>query len=100
MPVRVLRFEPTPNPLALKCVVDQPVGPGGEAAARSFRRGLQRPGAGHPLADRLLALPGVEGVLFGPGGAAEGGAWVTISKSAQADWKAVKSGVERVLAEA
>lgn len=91
MPIRVIRFEPTPNPHALKCVVDQPIGPGGEAAGRSFRG----PGASDPLAARLLAVPGVEGVLFGPGGA--NGMWVTISKASSAEWKGVKASVEKVL---
>lgn len=93
MPVRVIRFEPTPNPLAVKCVLDRAVGPTGDVAARSFRDAESA--RGEPLAAALLGLPGVQGVLFGPGG--ELGAWVTVTRRTDADWKALKPAVERVL---
>lgn len=96
MPVRVIRFEPTPNPLAVKCVLDRAVGPTGDVAARSFRGGAGS--AGHPLAAALLAVPGVEGVLFGPGGPQ--GAWVSVTRSAGVSWKAIQPAVERVLSAA
>lgn len=84
MPKRSVRFEATPNPLAVKCLLDPPV-PG---PTRSLRA-APAPGP-DPLADALFAVPGVVGLLIY-------GSWITVSKSPDAPWPAVRAGVERVL---
>lgn len=89
MPIRVVRFEPTPNPNALKCWVDRRVSDGprsflnAEAAAHAAL-------GGDPLPAALFAVAGVTNVLLL-------GDWLTVGKSAQADWKTVRKGVERAL---
>lgn len=95
MPPRVKSFQPTPNPNAVKCVLDSVVTheplsyrPGGDAAP---------PDSGGSVAERLaaalLGVPGVVGVLVNAD-------WVTVNKSPGADWGEVKAGVKRALAEA
>ncbi len=86
MPYRVVEFQDTPNPNALKCVLDHPLpeSPG----LRSYLS--PEAAAGDPLASALFAVPGVVGILINPG-------WVTVSKSQDAPWKQIKAGVARVL---
>lgn len=81
----VREFQPTPNPNALKCVLNAPL----PDPTRSFRAASEA--TGHPLAEALFAIPGVTGVLLF-------GAWITVNKSPEADWKSVRAGVQRVLA--
>lgn len=87
MPYRVVRFEDTPNPNAVKCVLDRPVA----TTTRSYR---DKPAPGSdPLADCLFAIDGVTNLLF----VAD---WVTVSKEPRKPWRAVKSAVEKALANA
>lgn len=92
MPVKVIRYEPTPNPNALKCVLSGKVCEGSkpfrtaEAAAKGAGEG------GDPLAASLFAIDGVTGVLLL-------GDWVTVNKSPEAKWPAIKRGVEKALAD-
>ena len=90
MGYQVTEFQDTPNPNALKCVLDRPLNPPG-ALARQIRS-YQSAGsaAGDPLAAAIFQVPGVTGVLINPG-------WVTVTRSAEADWKSVKAGVKKVL---
>lgn len=83
----VTEFQDTPNPNALKCVLDRPAG-GGGAGIRSYQS--VDAAAGDALGEALMRVPGVVGVLFGPG-------WVTVSKAGEAEWKSVKVGVKKVL---
>lgn len=85
MPHRVVQFEPTPNPNALKCVLEPALPPG---APRSYFAPEQA--AGDPLGAALMAIPGVRTVLIN-------GAWVTVNKRPEADWGAVRAAVARVL---
>ena len=87
MACRVVRFEPTPNPNAIKCVLDGAP----EVGAKSFR--TAESAVGEPVAARLFAVAGVAGLLFGDG-------WLTVNKAPEAEWRAVKQGVERALAAA
>jgi len=85
MPVKVLRYEPTPNPNALKCILSAGVSTG----SLPFRSA--QAAAGHPLAAAIFALPGVTGLLLC-------GDWLTVNKAADARWPAIKKGVEKTLA--
>jgi hypothetical protein len=89
MPVKVVRYETTPNPNALKCVLSARVSEG----SRPFRT-AEAAGAGEggdPLAARLFAIDGVTGVLML-------GDWVTINKRPEAPWAPIKKGLEKALA--
>ncbi|MFZ4572913.1 MAG: NifU N-terminal domain-containing protein [Phycisphaerales bacterium] len=82
MPPRVTEFVPTPNPNALKCVVEGSLG----AGPRSFSAPADA--ASDPIARMLLSIPGVKSVLIHD-------AWFTVSKSPDADWKAIKAAISR-----
>lgn len=87
MPYRIVRYDDTPNPNALKCILDRTVAPG----PRSYRSADQA--AADPVAAALFAIPGVTGLLFSEG-------WLTVSKAPETPWKSIKPGVERALAAA
>jgi len=84
MAYAVTKFQPTPNPNALKCVLDKPL----DGPIRSYRAREQA--GDDPLAAALFAVPGVTGVLLS-------GGWLTVNKSPEADWGGVKKGVAEVL---
>lgn len=86
MPYRITRFERTPNPNAIKCLVEP--GPG---SIRSYFNAEQA--AGDPLAAALFAVEGVTNVLIHQ-------AFISINKAPDADWGPVKKAVESVLADA
>lgn len=87
-----LTFEATPNPDALKCDIVVPAPPGD--AFRSYDR--SRPpsdlAVSDPIAAALLDAPGVAGVFIGP-------AFLTIRRTPDAPWPAIKSAVTRVIRE-
>lgn len=87
MPYKVVRFQPTPNPNALKCVLDGTL----PEPIRSYRAADQA--EADPLGRALFAIPGVTSLLIS-------GEWVTVNKSADADWAGVKAGVVAALAKA
>src|SRR5438128_1453945 len=68
MPYTVQEFQPTPNPNALKCVLDRPL----PEPIRSFRSAAEA--AGDPLGSALFAVPGVTAVLLS-------GGWLTVNKT-------------------
>ncbi len=72
------RIGPTPNPNALKVTVDRVL----VEKPMTF----SSPG-GHPLADALLAIPGVVSVFMLKN-------YATITKSPEADWDAIEPGIE------
>lgn len=84
MGYRITKYQPTPNPNALKCYLSSPI----SECPRSFRSAADA--TTDPLAARLFGVAGVSGVLLN-------GDWMTVNKTADADWGNVKSGVERVL---
>lgn len=92
MPIRITRYEVTPNPNALKAVLDRSTGaPLPEpTATRSFRSAQEA--QSDPWASKCFEVPGLAALLFGAG-------WLTINKETGADWKALKAGIERVLAD-
>lgn len=88
MPYTVREFQSTPNPNAVKCVLDRAIrerelGPGSYRSAEAARS--------DPTAAALFAIPGVTNLLINED-------WVTVNKSAEADWKKVRAEVSRVLA--
>jgi hypothetical protein len=84
-----IEFQETPNPHALKCVVEPwPAGFAFEHPTRSYRSAAEA--AGDPLASKLLAIPGVGNVLVREG-------WFTIGREAGAAWKTIRPAVEQVV---
>lgn len=87
----VKKFESTPNPNAIKCVLDRAVIPP-DAPPRSYRSAASA--SGDPVAAALFAI--------GPAGAVTGvlmsADWITVNKSPEADWKRIKNGVRDALA--
>lgn len=87
MPYTVREFQETPNPNAVKCILDRRV----VEKTRSYFKAADA--AGDAIAAALFAIPGVTNVLMN-------GDWVTVSKAAGAEWKGIKKAVERVMHEA
>ncbi|MBX3386188.1 MAG: NifU N-terminal domain-containing protein [Phycisphaeraceae bacterium] len=83
---RVRDFQSTPNPNALKCLLERPI-PG---PVRSHRDASQSDS--DPLAAALLNTPGLVGVLISND-------WITVNKAPDADWSRIKPAVQRILAE-
>jgi len=112
MASRFIRFETTPNPNAIKCLLTGSAGGGwglgrsgvaappadglpGGMTTRSFRSPAEAGGAGgaagDPLASRLFQIDGVAGVLIGPG-------WFTVNKAASGEWARLKPEIEKAVA--
>ena len=87
MSFAVREIQPTPNPNALKFVLDQTI----EEVPRSFFSA--EAAKDHPIASQLFAIDGVCSVLML-------GDFVTVNKRAEAKWKPLTDRVKRVLAEA
>jgi hypothetical protein len=87
MPYRVERFEATPNPNAVKCVLDRSP----TATPRSYFNAASA--QGDPLAESLFAVTGVTNVLIHDG-------WVSVCKASDADWKTLKTALQQVFADA
>lgn len=88
MPYRVVQFLETPNPNAVKCVLDRSPAPEGP---RSFRS--REEAAADALAAALFAVPGVRNVLIHDG-------WITVGKAEDAPWRTVRDGLRAALAAA
>ena len=84
MPYALREFRDTPNPNAVKCVLDRSMGEG----MRSYFNAAQA--AGDPVASRLFAIEGVTNVLIH-------GDWLTVSKRPEAAWGPIRRAVEQVL---
>lgn len=82
---KVRRYEPTPNPDALKCVLDARI----SDRPRSFIGEAQA--ACDPLAGPLFARARLRAVLINTD-------WITINKEPDADWKEIKPILEELLA--
>lgn len=83
---KVRRYEPTPNPDALKCLLDTSI----SDRPRSFIGAEQA--AGDPVAGPIFAGAKLRAVLINTD-------WMTINKEPDAEWKDIKPVVERVLAD-
>lgn len=84
MPFVIREFQPTPNPNALKFVLNQPV----TEQPMSFL--TPAAAENHALARQLFAVAGVTSVLLL-------GDFITINKSPEAKWPDIKRNVEHVL---
>lgn len=82
--MKVVEFEATPNPNAIKCWLD------GRASAGPRSYFNAEAAQGDPLARSLFAIPGVTNVLIL-------GDWITVSKGPQTPWPAVKNAIRRAL---
>ncbi|MEZ6241444.1 MAG: NifU N-terminal domain-containing protein [Phycisphaerales bacterium] len=87
MPYRITSFEPTPNPNALKLMVE----PSPASTPRSYFNPAQA--AEDSLAKALFDVDGVTNVLIHA-------AFITVGKRPEAPWRAIRVGVERALAAA
>lgn len=87
---RIVEFQETPNPNALKCILDGDLSPDTDGL-RSFRRAADA--AHDPLASRLMSIPGVSSVLLER-------AWLTVNKRPEAEWAGVKRAVQTALEDA
>lgn len=83
--MKVLNFEPTPNPNAMKFNVDAPLIQGGS-------RSYDTPSAadGDNLATALFMLGKVESVFYMPG-------FVTVSKTPDAEWSTLAPSIARTI---
>lgn len=87
MGYKIKSYQETPNPNALKCVLDRRTGD----KTRSYFKATDA--GADPLATSLFSIVGVTNLLIHPD-------WITVSKSPEASWKTIKKAVERVLNEA
>jgi hypothetical protein len=87
MPFQIVHYEATPNPNAMKCWLDRPI----SDRPRSFLNPAMA--AEDDLARRLFDAAPITTLLFN-------GEWMTVNKSPDAAWPAVKRAVERALAAA
>ena len=86
MGYRVISVEPTPNPNALKFLLD------GRISDKPVSFFSPEAGKGHALAEKLFAIQGVTSLLLLDD-------FVTVNKQAAAAWKSITPEVKRVLAE-
>lgn len=84
--MRIVSYEETPNPNALKCLAD---GVLSETPA-SFR--TPESAAGHPLGSALFTISGVTNVFILND-------WLTVGRTPGKTWGPIKKGVERAVRE-
>ena len=82
--MRVLDVVDTPNPNAMKFILESPVSTGTKSY---FDAGMAKD---DPLATRLFAIPGVKGVMLL-------GSFITITRSADTAWAQILDGVNKTL---
>lgn len=83
-------FSPTPNPNAIKCILDRPLIADGDPP-RSYRSADAA--KDDPIAAPLFAIEPrgcVTGVLINDN-------WITVNKSPDADWKTLKPAIAKTL---
>tara|TARA_Y100001933_G_C18870837_1_gene509887 strand:+ start:395 stop:679 length:285 start_codon:yes stop_codon:yes gene_type:complete len=85
--MRLVGFETTPNPNAMKCVIE---GTDPASPVRSYFNAAQAQEAGDGLACALFAIPGVTNVLVHT-------AFVTVGKAPDAKWAPIRRSVRAVL---
>ena len=84
MGFKVVEIQPTPNPNAAKFVLDR------EISERPVSFLTPAEGASHPLASQLFSIQGVTSVLLL-------GDFVTINKTASAEWKQIADKAKEIL---
>lgn len=83
----VLEVQPTPNPNAMKFILNRPIA---EQPTSYFN---SQAAEAHPVARELFGIPGVTSVLLL-------GDFVTVNKKPEVKWNAVTARVKAVLARA
>ncbi|SIS89622.1 NifU family protein [Insolitispirillum peregrinum] len=73
-----IQTEPTPNPASLKFIPGRPVLASGSSTFTSIEQATHS-----PLAQRLFAITGVDGVFLG-------GDFITVTKAEARDWQVMK----------
>lgn len=86
MKFKVTEVQPTPNPNAVKLILDR------EIADRPMSFLNPASGSEDPIASKLFAVPGVTGLLLL-------GDFVTVTKKPEARWSEITKKVEQALAE-
>lgn len=86
MPLSIKEVQATPNPNAMKFVLD------GIVATTPASFFNAEAAAGHPIASRLFAITGVQSVLLL-------GDFITVNKAPEVKWTQVTPKVKRALAE-
>ena len=84
MPYAVTDIQPTPNPNALKFILDRRIS---DQTISFFTAGS---GNDHPIASKLFAVPGVSSLLLL-------GDFVTVNKRPEVPWKGITSRVKDIL---
>jgi Scaffold protein Nfu/NifU N terminal len=84
VPFAVREIQPTPNPNAVKFVLDQSIT---EQPASFFNASQAKD---HPIAARLFAISGVNNVLLL-------GDFVTVGKTPESRWADIRNAVKQVL---
>jgi NFU1 iron-sulfur cluster scaffold homolog, mitochondrial len=84
MGYRVKQFQETPNPNAVKCVLDRRIA----ERPRSYFRAEDA--AGDDVGSRLFAIGRITNILISAD-------WVTVSKRPEAAWGPIRKAVEQVL---
>ena len=87
MGFRVTEVEATPNPNALKFMLDRPISGGSESFLNADQAG------GNEIAKKLFEIEGVTSVLFLCD-------FLTVNKSPAASWPQLKKKVKQVLSNA
>ncbi len=82
----VIEVQPTPNPNAMKFVLD------GQVSEDSLSFFNAAAGKAHPLASKLFGIAGVASLLLL-------GNFVTVNKTPSAKWTAITPKVKKVLSE-
>jgi hypothetical protein len=84
MPIKVVEVQPTPNPNALKFVLDRTIVP---QPLSMFNRDAA---TGNPLAEKLFGIEGVASLLFL-------GDFITVNKAPTAKWADITPKVKALL---
>lgn len=84
MSFKVLSFEPTPNPNAIKCILDRAI----SDRPRSFRS--RDEAMSDPLAKALFEEAGATSVLLN-------GDWMAVNKQPSDAWPSVKDRISSIL---
>jgi hypothetical protein len=82
----VTEFQETPNPNAVKCVLDRTIA----TVPRSYRDATEAKNDAIALA--LFGLAGVTNLLFIDN-------WVSVGKTSKTSWASLKTGIRRILGE-
>lgn len=83
---KVLRFEDTPNPNAVKCILDRRI----SDVPRSFLSAADA--ADDPLIAAIFEIPGIRNVLTLDD-------WITIGKFPDAPWSEIRRRISEILRE-